>query len=334
MEKQGITGDPHLQQNFRADRENTPTTGSSSRVQVERRPPPGMHAPDTDQGHIKHETQLSGMDTLHLFAQSGTNTPEGVAAREQLRAAGLWNQQEELTPASVKDYVVQTPESAPAPQPHVLELGESFRGLGLAEQINNGAYILNIVLDTNLSLLDTNKRADMAGNIAFSGIVPNLAGMPQQLREAINNNVRRNMRDLINNGVDAARSQGESSAKITISGRIDDQGRLDIQVRDHGPGFPDKIIDRYGDPINRMLQRHVPVSEKTKDPTMQGGQGLGLGQIHEHITKGMQGEMKLGNAPDGGAVIDLLIPIDTKYVNPVLVSTASAENPRPHTEKS
>jgi len=72
-----------------------------------------------------------------------------------------------------------------------------------------------------------------------------------------------------------------------------------ISVRDHGAGLPDGVADR----IFERFWRSDPGRSRGRD-----GAGLGLaivqGIVHAH-----NGEVKASNAPDGGAVFRMLLPI-------------------------
>ncbi|MGL5008331.1 MAG: sensor histidine kinase, partial [Paracoccaceae bacterium] len=68
-------------------------------------------------------------------------------------------------------------------------------------------------------------------------------------------------------------------------------GRVALSVRDHGPGVPAALADRIFDPFFT---------------TKRVGAGLGLGlSISYNIMKDFGGDLRVGNARDGGAVFTL-----------------------------
>ena len=87
---------------------------------------------------------------------------------------------------------------------------------------------------------------------------------------------------------------GES---IDVGARTASDGSLHIWFRDHGPGIPP---DEFEDIFDAFVQ-----SSKTKDGS--GGTGLGLA-ICRKILDAHRGTISAGNAKDGGARFDVLLP--------------------------
>ncbi len=85
---------------------------------------------------------------------------------------------------------------------------------------------------------------------------------------------------------------------IEISVRPEDD-RAVLEVRDHGPGLPADAGDRVFDRFWRTE------GGRSRGP---GGSGLGLA-IVKAIVKAHHGEVHAGNAPDGGAVFRVTLPI-------------------------
>jgi len=79
---------------------------------------------------------------------------------------------------------------------------------------------------------------------------------------------------------------------IHISGALRQDGQAELEIRDSGPGFPPEDIGHVLDPFFT-----------TKDH----GTGLGLAIVNTIIT-GHGGHMTLSNAPEGGAVTQILLP--------------------------
>ncbi len=75
-------------------------------------------------------------------------------------------------------------------------------------------------------------------------------------------------------------------------------GQFSVRVRDHGPGLPDDIIP---DIFDRFVQSKHEANRKR-------GQGLGLA-IAKGIAELHNGDISAGNAPDGGAVFTVVLPL-------------------------
>ena len=94
--------------------------------------------------------------------------------------------------------------------------------------------------------------------------------------------------NIITNAADAV--DGLEDRRITIAAAPIEgsDGRIAIEIRDHGPGVPDAIAERIFDPF--FTTKGV-------------GKGLGLGlSISYNIVKDFGGELTVTNHPDGGAV--------------------------------
>ncbi len=95
--------------------------------------------------------------------------------------------------------------------------------------------------------------------------------------------------NLISNALDAMKSH-TSAPLVEISVREED-GRVLIDLRDHGPGLKDDVMKQMFDPFFT---------------TKQTGQGLGLGlSISYNIVKDFGGHLSARNHPDGGAVFSV-----------------------------
>ncbi|WP_369601059.1 ATP-binding protein [Hahella sp. SMD15-11] len=100
--------------------------------------------------------------------------------------------------------------------------------------------------------------------------------------------LRRALTNLIDNG-------------IKYGGRVDvrlmaDRAHFIIQVRDFGPGIPEKDLDRVTEPFVRL--------EGSRNRNT-GGTGLGL-SIVKSIVNALGGELRLRNHHAGGLVVDVL----------------------------
>lgn len=82
--------------------------------------------------------------------------------------------------------------------------------------------------------------------------------------------------------------------KVRVAGRPADGGVL-VEVSDNGPGFPEK-----------MLKGEVKPFDTTRGE--KGGTGLGL-YVCERIARQHGGYLKLANAPGGGSLISIFLPL-------------------------
>lgn len=102
--------------------------------------------------------------------------------------------------------------------------------------------------------------------------------------------LRRVLQNLIDNAI---KYGGE--VEIAVDGALD---RLDIRVRDRGPGIPDDALEQVFEPFRRLeASRHRDT----------GGTGLGL-SIARNIAQSMGGDVKLANRAGGGLEAILLLP--------------------------
>lgn len=75
-------------------------------------------------------------------------------------------------------------------------------------------------------------------------------------------------------------------------------GKVDIEIRDHGPGVPEDAFGSLFEPYVRLDHgRHQNAS----------GMGLGLG-IARGIVQGHGGELRLANHPEGGIIATIILP--------------------------
>jgi two-component system OmpR family sensor kinase len=121
--------------------------------------------------------------------------------------------------------------------------------------------------------------------LAVSGDVRVLAD-PEQLRQV--------MANLTRNAV----IHTPAETMIEISLRREGE-RAVLEIRDHGPGLPadagDRVFDRFW---------------RTEGGRSRGRDGSGLGlAIVKAIVQAHHGEVRAGNAPDGGAVFRVTLPI-------------------------
>jgi signal transduction histidine kinase len=77
--------------------------------------------------------------------------------------------------------------------------------------------------------------------------------------------------------------------------------RVRIAVRDTGPGIPPEHLDR-------IFDRFYKVDASRAGTTVPSGSGLGLSIVRATVLR-HHGEIHVSNAPDGGAVFTLLLPV-------------------------
>ena len=115
-------------------------------------------------------------------------------------------------------------------------------------------------------------------------------GVPDQVRRAFENVVRNAIRyTKAHSQVEITmRREGESPSATAV-----------IQVRDYGPGVPDTDLAKIFQPFYR-----VPSS----DGSTTTGTGLGLA-ITERIVRMHRGAVRAVNAPEGGLIVELTLPL-------------------------
>ncbi len=100
------------------------------------------------------------------------------------------------------------------------------------------------------------------------------------------------------NLVDNAIKYGRPEGHVTVGGKKLDDGRLEIFVRDDGPGIPPEALDR-------VFERFYRVDKaRSRD---QGGTGLGL-SIVKHIVQAHGGEVRAESEPGQGATFFFTLP--------------------------
>ncbi|MES2540157.1 MAG: ATP-binding protein [Pseudomonadota bacterium] len=112
--------------------------------------------------------------------------------------------------------------------------------------------------------------------------LPTVQGGPVRLQQVIVN--------VLSNAADAV--EGLADRRIEVVARTEGD-EVTLSIRDHGPGVAPAIADRIFDPFFT---------------TKQVGSGLGLGlSISYNIMKDFEGDLRVANHPDGGAVFTLVL---------------------------
>jgi two-component system sensor histidine kinase CpxA len=135
-----------------------------------------------------------------------------------------------------------------------------------------------------------------------------IAGTPELLRRAIENVVR-NAMQYTADGTDV-----EVALHCPHAG---DAGRAAIVVRDHGPGVPEASLADIFRPFFRVGD--------ARDRTT-GGTGLGLAITHRAVQL-HGGTVRAANAPDGGLIVEIILPVTARAAERVLAPDTGLPSP-------
>ena len=148
-------------------------------------------------------------------------------------------------------------------------------------------------------LTDLNAKAENK-KVALVNDVPELTA---------NGDVNR-LDQVLANLVDNAIKYGRAQGSVVVGGNKRDDGKLEIFVRDDGPGIPPEAIDR-------VFERFYRVDKaRSRD---QGGTGLGL-SIVKHIVQAHGGEVRVESEVGKGATFFFTLPVAEKPSSPDLFS--------------
>jgi PAS domain S-box-containing protein len=167
-----------------------------------------------------------------------------------------------------------------------------------AETVSMGEVVtnfLNFARPTQLTLSPVDLRGvveraadDLRGNkaeIALVGEFPTVEGDDVLLRQAFSN--------LLRNAIEACAAAGTPPA-ITIASEIDRAtGACTLKICDNGPGFSEDTRDRVFHPFFT---------------TKSQGTGLGLALVQKIVVT-HNGRVSVGNGPDGGACVRVVLPL-------------------------
>ena len=110
------------------------------------------------------------------------------------------------------------------------------------------------------------------------------------------------LHDIVRNLVENAVNYSPDGADVTLAAaRVN--GKYTITVADSGPGIPQEDLAR-------VFERFYRVDKSRSRP---GGTGLGLA-IVKHLVELHGGEARAENAPSGGAVFTVILPVGTSGV--------------------
>ena len=88
---------------------------------------------------------------------------------------------------------------------------------------------------------------------------------------------------------------------------FDDIEAVRIQVRDHGPGIPEREVERLLQPFQRGSSLTEPEGGRKLAEDRHMGFGLGLA-IASELCESHLGELRLRNADDGGLIAEMWLP--------------------------
>ena len=164
---------------------------------------------------------------------------------------------------------------------------DDFRDYARLPAPEVAALDLNALISEVLGLYESSSAVIEA---SFAGELPEVLGDSTQLRQIIHN--------LLRNSEDAL--EGRHGIIKVVTERAGRHARL--LISDNGPGFPVELLPRIFEPY---------VTTKAR------GTGLGL-PIVRKIVDEHQGTIEISNAPEGGARIDIRLPLvkeGGKHVN-------------------
>jgi signal transduction histidine kinase len=111
--------------------------------------------------------------------------------------------------------------------------------------------------------------------------------------------IKRAVLNLLLNAIDAVRDRPiaangrKEPPRVHLGVKKQSPDQIAITVSDNGPGVPAELMDRIFNPFFTTKDR---------------GMGLGLAIVHQ-IAESLHGNVQVANAPGGGAVFSLSIPV-------------------------
>lgn len=257
------------------------------------RVPPALHKRRDEIGLLgQHFDRMAGRIESLVTAQRGLLSTVSHELRSPLTrlslAAGLLRQ---CSPEETEEYLdrieLET-EHLDKLIAQLLTLSriESGADAGLVkEEIDLAGLIQEIAADGNF---EARARCCLVSVGPLDSCVT--TGLPDQVRRAIENVVRNAIRH----------TKAHSQVKITMHREGESPSPTAvIQVRDYGPGVPDTDLVKIFQPFYRIPSSDGPTAH---------GTGLGLA-ITERIVRIHRGTVRAVNAPDGGLIVELTLPL-------------------------
>lgn len=162
-----------------------------------------------------------------------------------------------------------------------LSLLESDSARYVKELFDVSDVVEEVVRDADFEAASRNRSVRFASMAAFK-----MTGNREMLRRALENVVRNGVRY----------TDEGTSVEVSLE---ESDGKAVIRVRDHGPGVPEDALTEIFRPFYRLA--------KARD-RQTGGTGIGLA-ITERAVLLHSGEVRAENAPDGGLVIEMRLPL-------------------------
>jgi two-component system sensor histidine kinase AtoS len=186
----------------------------------------------------------------------------------------------EALPPAFRPYV----EGIRAETESMREVVTNFLNFARPTQLTLVSVDLGAVAERAADDLRADARA-LGGDIVLTGEFGTVEGDDVLLRQALSNVLR--------NAIEACAGAG-TAAIIAIESEIDRaQGVCTLAVRDNGPGFPDKVLDRLFHPFFT---------------TKPQGTGLGLALVQKIIVT-HNGRVVAGTLPGGGGRVTIVLPL-------------------------
>jgi signal transduction histidine kinase len=129
---------------------------------------------------------------------------------------------------------------------------------------------------------------DITLDISVAPDAPTAWGDPARLEQAVQNVAANAIRHTPSGGTVSLRAEGAD-------------GTLRLVIRDTGPGIPTEHLPR-------VFDRFYKVDAARAGTAVPSGSGLGL-SIVQAIVSRHRGTVSASNAPDGGAMFDIRLPI-------------------------
>lgn len=164
-------------------------------------------------------------------------------------------------------------------------LVNEFLQLGRATDIHIETLDLAAFLKETMPLLEGESIHKNIQIVIDLEEVPPVSGDKAQLTQILLN--------LVRNAAEAMGPQQRGTVTVSLRNRLD---RVDLEVRDNGPGFKPETIDKLFQPFFT---------------TKEQGNGLGLAIIKAIVTS-HGGQINAANHPDGGAVFSIILPVEDK----------------------
>ena len=256
-------------------------------------------------------TGLSGTDEIGQLAGSMDSMAASLAAAEQERSAAEQSRKDFLSSVS---HELRTP---------VTVMRGSLEALidGVVDEPADGPYHRQLLAETTqlerlvndvleLSRLDNPDFQMETGPVAVSDVVSDAVRSLRPLASsrdisvsvddsaegALVNADYGRLRQLLVVLIDNALKFSPDASTIELAARADATTAI-VTVRDHGPGIAPDVLPR-------VFERF----QKTDGAGNEDGVGLGLAIAHR-IAERHGGMLQAANAPDGGAILTLVLPL-------------------------